>query len=267
MGRQVYTNSTNVVVLAATKQEYGIISLQIECPLYVWTELLTHRNFARNASSARAMGTKRYTDMGFYLPSIFYTQGIGMQASESPIARQFLARVIWKSAVTFSSTCAWLLERLHVAKEQRNRLVPPCKMIRGIVTGTEDAWEAFLMLRYHRAADKAMYQLAEQINTAIKNVTWSTSLYHNPYPMSDLSSSVAKVARVSYNRSKGKDDTALVQSLNEQGHLSPFEHVARWTLFPYKSVLARLPYGWQTVRGELENGGTLESIAGYYKHA
>ena len=106
------TNSTSVVVLAATKplqfglpvrKEYdGLITLQIEVPSYIWLETLTHRNFARNSSSNRAMGTERSIAMGFLLPEVFYTQGEGMRSSREPIKHQKLAGLLWSASINFS---------------------------------------------------------------------------------------------------------------------------------------------------------------------
>lgn len=158
-------------ILSATRpykgSKQGLISFQIECPLYVWTELLTHRRFARNASSNRAMSTERTTSLGFYTPDTFFTQGTGMMSSYTPVKHQKLARFIWEWTTRITVFSAKLLERLEVAKEQRNRLIPTNKIIRALVTGTEDAWNAFLLLRNHPTADKAMQELARMIFSEI----------------------------------------------------------------------------------------------------
>lgn len=282
----------------------GLISFQIEYPLYLHTELLTHRRFARNASSARAMSTERYVDMGYYTPKTFYKQGSGMQSSNEPIKQQWLANLIWHTTTKLTQLGSKQLERLGVAKEQRNRLVAPNKIVRGIVTGTEDAWQSFLKLRNHHTADKAMQELAAQINSHIYRLeywktdyvlpsgtimvaesipasgyiiidmpktyidNWTYSDYHFPFE-GTIESVVAQVARVSYARTKGKDDKALYNALWKDGHLSPFEHVAYWTEDPKASCFTTKPsieiirdtsnddydrdYGWESLRARLEN--------------
>ena len=308
-------------LLAATRpykgSKQGLITFQVECPIYVWTELLTHRRFARNASSARAMGTERYTAMGYHTPPIFYKQGKGMQSSNDPIEKQWLAELIWNTSTKLSMFAAKLLERLGVAKEQRNRLVPPNKIIRGIVTGTEDSWRAFLELRNHHTADKAMQTLARDIAYQIQQLeytkttvllssgqawlvdgkqvqlyasgmmyatkpttqivdNWKYASLHNPLPhCTDIYAVIAQIARVSYNRDKGKDDQALFTQLVESCHYSPLEHVAYWTFNPWKSCYTskhedmaqthELEYnGWQSFRSEIEHTQDKDEVIAEY---
>lgn len=202
-----------------------LYTFRIEVPLYIWTEILTHRTFARNCSSARAMSSKRYLGMGNYVPSTFYNQGKGMQSSMTPVKHQWLARFIWNMFFRLSAFFVKILEKLNVSKEQRNRLVPPTKIVAGIITGTGTAWDAFLKLRDSVEADKAMQELASHIRILKGNSQPVFSNFHTPFD-SDLVTAIAKVARVSYNRESGKEDDRLVRSLAENAHLSPFEHFA-----------------------------------------
>lgn len=293
-----------VDLLRATRpiniKAHGLISFQIELPLFCWTELLTHRRFARNASSARAMSTERYINMGYYTPEHFYTQGKGMQSSNDRITQQWLAAQIWHATMKICQFSANLLERLSVAKEQRNRLIPPTKIVRGIVTGTEDAWKAFLLLRNHHTADKAMQEFARKIEWEISKLSyyvsniimisgefpiglqeyatpsgnlhvlnakpthidnWTYADTHLPFE-GDIESIVAQIARVSYARTKGKDDNALYNALWKDGHLSCFEHVAYWNIEPKLSCYTTKPdtemdhstfSGWESLRARLEN--------------
>lgn len=262
-------------VIAATRPiygmcGYGLLTIKVECPLYVWTELLTHRRFARNASSARAMSTDRYAGMGHYMPDVFVKQGKGMASSAEPIKYQRLAELIWKTTINVTNLSAKLLEKLGTAKEQRNRLIAPTKIVRGIVTGTEAAWEYFLLLRDNKAADRAMQELAHTINMAMNNAKWDYAYEHLPmYPHGDTTLSHtdkklvagARSARVSYAREKGKEDLQLAGSLIEEGHYSPFEHMAAWKLNPRNCAYSCTPqdlikttdlfpmyWGWETWR-------------------
>ena len=251
----------NSIVLKKTKaHEEGIalISVQIECPLYVWTEVLTHRRFARNASSARAMGTERYISMGYYTPQVFYKQQqSGMQSTNEPVKYQRLARFIWNTVTKATHIGANLLERLEVTKEQRNRLVSPNKNIRAIVTGTEPSWQWFFYLRNSPHADKAMQDLAHSIVENLEKAETTFSTIHMPYNGS-VTENVARSARVSYNRTKGKNDEELVTMLKNDRHLSPFEHVAYWDFNPISSCYTCKPedfyngYGWESERARLE---------------
>lgn len=252
----------------------GLITMQLECPLYVWTELLTHRTLARNASSGRAMSVDRYAGMGFYVPDVFVQQGNGMQSSDTPIKYQALARLVYTAHWHLSVNAARILAKLGVAKEQANRIIPPTKIIRGIVTGNEWAWGNFLRLRYAPEADKAMRELAYSINYNIKHIRWNMDTVHMPMKQSneallamglDLSFAnhvavaAARIARVSYARQTGKDDKALSRSLRASGHLSPFEHIAVWTENPKPSVFThngtykqKPTEGWESYRCFLE---------------
>ena len=259
------------IVLLATHPpklpDYGVVTLQVECSLFCWTELLTHRSFGRNASSARAMGTKRYSDMGYYTPKHFYTQGEGMQASGTHIEHEWLARLIWHTTMFGTTIAAKMLEKLKVAKEQRNRLIPPTKTVRGIVTGTCHSWKYFLRLRNTRHADTAMRRLAEEVADAIHDAQWCVANEHMPLaPPTTVEDrhliAAARIARVSYARSAGKDDHSLATTLLEQGHLSPFEHIAYWKEAPYLCCLNSKPqersqdtraiYGWEHWRAAQE---------------
>lgn len=266
----------------------GLITFRIEVPLFVWTEVLTHRRFSRNASSARAMSTNRYLDMGNYTPETFYSGGKGMQSSNTPIKQQWLARLMWNSAFMSASFYTRVLERLGVAKEQRNRLIPPSKYVAAIVTGTEDAWRHFLMLRNNSSADKAMQYLARHVEKNIHDLNnpdvsssrhWNYNDWHIPYdPMEGdfkqrAKIASARIARVSFNRPpNSKTDMELADSLLRDKHLSPMEHIAVFVKSPGLSALCCKPkdtvqsgiaisthkygwldsWGWQTYRSMVE---------------
>ena len=253
-------NSTSVKILAASRpyenSKDGLITIQCEIPSFIHMELLTHRNFARNSSSNRAMSTERSINMGFLLPEVFYTQGEGMRSSREPIKHQKLAGLLWSASINFSIFITRLLERLEVSKEQRNRLIPPTKYVRSIVTGTEQAWKDFLVLRLSEYADVEMYRFALLVDRAIKDVTWQYSNYHTPYAMLDIESTVARIARVSYNRTKGKDDKKLYTELVAMGHFSTLEHMAIWLDNPHRSVYTKegSNVGWESYRSACENG-------------
>jgi thymidylate synthase ThyX len=217
----------------------GLITFEIEVPLFVWTELLTHRRLSRNASSARAMGTKRYAEMGYYLPETWYEQGTGMQAGSviEDLDIIDICKEIYADAFIEIENEAQLLSHLGIAKEQANRIIPPIKMVRGIVTGTYAGWQAFLKLRNHPSADTAMQLFALQVKGAIEHTNPVVSLEHMPYidETGNIVSAIARIARVSYARSSGKDDQALYTSLKDSGHWSCFEHIAYWKKNPLLS--------------------------------
>ena len=271
----------NVEIIAATRPEirtrtkdtYGLCTMRVHVPLFIWTEILTHRRFARNASSARAMSTERYTSMGYYKPTTWYKQQSGMQAGAAIDDDHVMedARTIYNTAFQKAVEYAQELESKGIAKEQRNRLIPPIKYVTGIITGTESAWRAFLALRNNTSADTAMQDIAEKIAHALANVSWNYGIAHLPYvqetdstAVDDKLRAIAHIARVSYNRDSGLDDLSLARRLLRDGHLSPFEHIAYWTRGPHLNcyvckdddVIGKYPscYGWQSWRADMETG-------------
>ncbi len=263
--------------------ENGLITFRLEVPLYIWTEILTHRTAVRNASSARAMSTDRYTGMGHYTPETFYTKGNGMQASDTPIKHQWLARLIWNTSFTLDVWAAKALEKLDVCKEQRNRVIAPYKYIAGMVTMTEYGWKHFLFLRTAKNADKAMQWAANSIKSKIGTIgepqsnyatKWVYSPYHIPYDpgieFGDYQTramiAAARISRLSYNRLDGKDDLQSAQRLLKDMHLSPFEHIAEYKRVPNLSAVFckegdahiinnedwQYGYGWNTYRNTVE---------------
>lgn len=261
-----------VAILCATRPEEnisgcGLITIQCEVPLYVWTELLTHRLFARNASSARAMSTTRYAGMGHYTPDWFYAQGKGMASSDALVDHQWLLKLLWRANWNINLLFAKAFEKLGVCKEQRNRLIPPYKYARGIVTGTEGAWQSFLRIRNHYAADKAMQRFALMVKNEIRAIDWRYAKDHIPLLPYDAESqtvneikkiAAARIARVSYARDKGKNDLELAESLLRDGHMSPFEHIAEWVYNPtlcafnVKVIDRDKLLGWESYRCQLE---------------
>lgn len=279
----------NVEILLATRptktaEKYGLLTIKVHVPNYIWMELLTHRIFARNATSNRAMSTDRSAGLGYYIPIAFYKDTKGMQASSVLCEHQTLLHVLWRLNWIINVGFAKIYERLNVAKEQRNRLLPKYQYQTGIVTGTEYAWANFLRLRNHPAADTAMQEFARMVQGAIERAEWKYSTQHIPLYPHDLKPepmlthnyyelkqiAAARIARVSYARTKGKNDLELANTLLKEGHLSPCEHIAEWKANPKMCAFNVIPndrlriesqirpdqhyseYGWQSWRTELE---------------
>jgi thymidylate synthase ThyX len=239
----------SVEVITATRplwcNDKGLVTLQVEYPLFIHTELLTHRRFSRNASSGRAMSTQRYTDMGYYLPDTWYTQGTGMQAGEAITNTDKIKTLIdiYDDAFLDTNYHAECMRELGVAKEQANRVIPPTKMVRAIITGTEDGFVSFLKLRDHPSADTAMQVFATLVRQALEKAQWVHQDAHIPFfekdkPLYDV---IARLARVSYNRESGKNNKELCETLFNSGHFSPFEHIAVWRYDPMLSNLINAP--------------------------
>lgn len=259
----------------------SLYTFQVEVPYYIWTELLTHKRFARNASSNRAMSVKRnIEELGYYLPP-FYKSGKGMKAGEpvdlfSELDSHCLS--IWEGVWDYCTKAALALEANGIAKEQSSRVLPTFKMMRGLLTGTLPAWLEFLSLRDNADADTAMQELAKQIRKLIHNATPVRSYYHVPFSdgvehtQRGIYICGGRIARLSYGKTDSKDnDHELGIRLVEKGHMSPFEHIAVWEYNSLTSCLCSKPsdkveindhtyYGWENARSILEKEFNLLSF-------
>lgn len=261
----------------------GLATFVLEVPLYVWVELLTHKRPARNASSSRAQSYKRHSAMGYYTPPVFYSQGEFMRAGE-PLPEEVQAELLEFWTLLHQD----IYERIDAklgslkargytwAKEQVNRLLPTTKLVRGVMTATEDAWGKVFALRNHPDADRTMQEVAAGMQAELERAYWWRADYHipfddNPRAPRDYEEfdarakvSAARLARVS-NGQPGpgqRPDEVLASDLLRDQHFSPFEHIARWVSYPLTSALAVKAedfysdnegiWGWENYRSELE---------------
>lgn len=257
-------------------EKQALITCKIEVPYYVWVELLTHKRFARNASSNRAMSVdKNLSSLGFYLPSKFFVQGTGMSSGDviDP-EKQEEALKIWNEVWKYCSKKSQKLSELGVTKEQSSRVLPTFKMMRGLVTGTQDAWNKFFELRISPLADTAMQEFAQKVKTVIDEKEYQYSVLHLPYLTKEeldndefnaeeiLYVGAGRIARLSYGDISTKNnDMVLGQRLKNDKHLSPFEHSAGWVHNPWNSALCSKAedmaenYGWESARATFERDG------------
>ena len=254
-------------------EQYSLITLKVEVPYYVWTEILTHKRFARNATSNRAMKVSKNTQMGCYTPDAFYLQGEGM-ASGYPVGALETeeAYKIWEATWKYCKRQALKLEKLGVAKEQSSRVLPTFKMMRGLLTGTQSAWNAFIEIRNTEFADKAMREFALKASDAIKGADTSYFVFHFPFIETEnffdknkmnaeemLYIGAGRIARISYGQPGAKDsDYHLGTQLRDRKHLSPFEHMAGWIEYPRASAICskdgdkNSTFGWENARASFE---------------
>lgn len=261
----------NPILLSRPYNGIGLATLYIKVPVYVWTEFLTHKRFARNASSARAQNAKRHVNEGSYIPETFYSDMPGMRVGEPlPEYVQQAAQAVYEEAWSKATGYVETLTSMGVSREQANRLLPTTKMISGIVTGTESAWNAFLYLRNNPNADVAMQKLASKVDTVLRMGTWLPNTIHLPLAENQNESSyvtAGRIARISYKSAKqfsDEENEELGRRLIDDGHMSPFEHIAIYKLNPRRSAICSQPsdictrlvnvnvYGWENARAFVE---------------
>lgn len=240
-----------VKLLADSVSTTGVrlTTLELTYPRFIHAELLTHRVFSRNASSSRAIPTKRAIKMirdNPAVPASWRMNQPGMQGYEVASEETTLAaQAIWLGAMEDAIRHAEAMDELGIHKQVVNRITEPYAHIKVVLTSVY--WENWDGLRRHDAADPTICALAEEIYSARTDSTpvlLHPGEWHLPYITeeelthygSDLCKkiSAARCARVSYNNHDGTK-TTLESDLNlhdkllvdQPIHSSPAEHQAR----------------------------------------
>jgi hypothetical protein len=258
-----------------------ITTFSLEYPRFVHAELMTHRKFSRNASSSRAIPVAKQLKRILQDPAVPIHWGSnqpGMQADDELTGwRRALAIKLFLGARFPVLAIVWVLMKLGLHKQLANRLLEPWMHIAVVLTSTQDGLNNFYNLRYHKAAQPEIRQLAiEMFNAQKASVPQKLGYgeWHLPfvtkseilflaYPIDILKRiSAARCARVSYLTHEGKtpkreEDLKLFDRLMAERvkHASPPEHQAT----PAPSTLLPNPLcgnfdGWiqfrKTIPGE-----------------
>jgi thymidylate synthase ThyX len=215
-------------------------------PRNVLAELNTHRAFSRNAASSRAVPVMKKLRAVLADPFIPHFWGLnqkGMQAyKEATGLRRSLARAVWGCACLSAVAFAWVLHKLGLHKQIVNRLVEPFSYVTVLLTSTQKGLENFFTLRIHKDAEPHMRILAKKMldlyNASVPQML-NPGEWHIPFMESSagighdigIKVAVARAARLSYEDFDGEidldKDVRLHNALMEDGHWSPFEHIAQ----------------------------------------
>lgn len=235
-----------------------ITTLELVYPRFIHAEFMTHRVFSRNASSSRAIPTKKLLEIVRDKPCVPIHWGknqSGMQAHEeledSPSddpclfgqSPRRIAKSIWLNAAHDAAKAAAGLMQIGAHKQIVNRVLEPFTPIRVVVTSTD--WANFFALRRHRDAQPEIRHLADLMDRAMKMSkprTLKRGQWHLPYILPEerdqpdtllTKLSAARCARVSYRTHDGHppdaaEDLALYDRLMGAApvHASPTEHQA-----------------------------------------
>lgn len=217
-------------------------------------ELMTHRDFSRNASSSRAIPVKKMIRQTWKEPAgpIHWGKNqSGMQANEQLTGwRLWLAKKLWRSAAKFATAHSWAMMKIGLHKQVANRVTEPYQYITVLVTATEV--ENFYALRRHIAAQPEMREIADAMYACWQQSTpqiLQPGEWHIPYVtprevntyglLTALKLSTARNARVSYlNHDSTKptveEDTRLHDRLVGESpiHASPAEHPVQCVATP-----------------------------------
>jgi thymidylate synthase ThyX len=224
-----------------------LTTFEITFPRIVLAEFNTHRMFSRNSASSRAIPFPKMLERvknDPFIPTAWPTEQKGMSGGEpldDPAARAAVDQ--WKTARNRAVESAQMLAHQGVHKSLINRLLEPFMWHTVIVTATE--WDNYFGLRTDENAQPEIRTIAlmmeEQYKIAEpKFLRWDE--WHLPLVTPEhyegaidwdfwKKVSVGRCARVSYLTHDGKRDyeadVTLHDRLKTNGHLSPFEHVAR----------------------------------------
>lgn len=140
-------------------------SWQLRYPRFIHAEFMTHRVFSRNASSSRAIPTKRLiadVRRDPAMPVHWGKNQAGMQAREELTGwRKFAVRNLWLGGMWIMTSIAWCADKVGVHKQVVNRLIEPWSHITVCVTATD--WANFFELRDHPDADPTIADLARKM--------------------------------------------------------------------------------------------------------
>ena len=245
-----------------------LTTFEVTLPRIVLAEFNTHRALSRNSASSRAIPVAKSIQQVIddpFIPETFARNQPGMQG-DSALEDSESARAVWVKACDDAVCHAQELERLGLHKALANRILEPFKWQTIIVSATE--WDNFFALRTDANAQAEIRKPAQMMLNLYENhepMEIKSEWWHLPllsvYEYADAIDgnwnfwkkvSVARCARVSYLTHDGKrsfhKDVELHDSLLENGHLSPFEHVAtptRVSMPPSNFV------GWRQYRKEI----------------
>jgi hypothetical protein len=234
-----------------------ISTFELEYPLFIHAEFLTHRIFSRNTASNRAMPSNSVIQAlktHYATPCYWGTNKPGMQSGEElKGARLFLARTVWNMHRYISMFTSGLLFKIGLHKQHTNRITGTHQIVKVLCTSTD--YSNFIELRDHPDAQPEINVLARCMKECLDKSTpklLKVGHWHIPYVYSEVDDSGDQVfysnsERISLNEALNVSVSCAAQisyrnfdlSLNKAQkisdrlqrsdpvHASPFEHQAR----------------------------------------
>lgn len=222
---------------------HRLTTVQVRFPRSILSELNTHRVFSRNARSSRAVPTSKLCEEVRDDPFVpnFYGNQKGMIATAQKIEDTEIIDA-WFNAMRGSVESAEKIAEKGSHKQYQNRLLEPFAYVDALISSTE--WNNFFIQRIADDAEPNMRMLAMAINeTIIESEPKELKIgeYHLPFVQDNenelptevkIKISVARCARISVTPFDSKrinldKDLELFEFLRDNGHASPFEHIAR----------------------------------------
>lgn len=244
----------NVIADSITPAGARLTTFELCYPRVIHAEVMTHRQFSRNASSSRAIPWERMRRWVLdepYVPIHWGKNQKGMQATgELSLHERDAAVREWLDARDAAVKHADRLHELGIHKQIVNRIIEPWSHINVVCSST--TFENFFALRIQRAAMPEIQCLAVRMARALAASTpvlRDIGEWHLPY-VTDAERadddieilriiSAARCARVSYRTHDGRvstaaEDVALYRRLvgADPKHATPVEHQAESAFSP-----------------------------------
>lgn len=264
-----------------------ITTFELEYPRFIHAELMTHRQFSRNAASSRAIPVEKMLDHIAEFPAEPYVWSKnmpGMQAKENLIGGPlFMAKEAWSKAVYTAVEASRDMLEAGLHKQYTNRNTEFAQTMKTVLTATE--YDNWYWLRDHTDAQPDIHQLAhcmKEAHKASKPMELMAGEWHVPYVDRHRWSSISPVlysingeqlsaedariisasccAQVSYRKSDDSLEKAKVifdRLINSVPcHASPVEHQASPMMF-----VQHLSSGdiWEEGITHMQRNGTLWS--------
>jgi hypothetical protein len=239
-----------IVADSISPQGIRLTTMSLKYPRWIHAEFMTHRLFSRNASSSRAIPSRRLSALEREYPLRWDANIPGMQSgarlSDEQAAK---AKAVWDRMADACAAGVAELAEIGLHKQWANRPLEWFTSISVLVSAT--SFDNFFGVRWHPDAQPEIQELARHMHAAIQDSTprpVDLDQWHLPFvPPEEAQAlgldtarrcSAARCARVSYlnhdgtvpNVSKDLDTFAkLAGDANGPArpiHASPMEHQA-----------------------------------------
>lgn len=254
-----------IVADSVSPEGIRLVTLSLKYPRWIHAEFMTHRLFSRNASSSRAVPSRRLGALEREYPLWWGGNVPGMQSAGAlPPELAARAKAVWDRMADACSAGVAELAEIGLHKQWANRPLEWFTSISVLVSST--SFDNFFGVRWHPDAQPEIQELARQMFETIRSSVPAPLLpdqWHLPFVPADEAAglgidaarrcSAARCARVSYLNHDGsspnpeKDfDTFAKLAGNPNGpprplHASPMEHQAT----PDRLLNPSLPDSWQ----------------------
>ena len=235
----------NAIVIEDTQLRHSarLTTLQVTMHRSVLAQFSKHRMFSINASSSRAVPTKKFIKQVISdpaLPVFWGANKSGMVADNQLTGIKLrIAKLAYHLGRYSAVISAYIMHKAGLHKQITNRTLEPYLWETVVVTATE--WDNFFNLRLAKDTQPEMQEVARSMKKAMDNSKPQNSKTHLPYVTTAekstlslellLKISAARCARVSYLKHNKEvpsveEDVALADRLLEAKHMTCFEHQA-----------------------------------------